>query len=71
VVKDQKQSALNAAAAGTVMLCICNYLVSHWFYNGFEFVATTTVRVHSLTNCTELVMHIPAWSLCSSSSSLG
>jgi hypothetical protein len=28
VVKDQKQSALNAAAAGTVMLCICNYLVS-------------------------------------------
>lgn len=25
VLKDQKQSALNAAAAGTVMMCICNY----------------------------------------------
>ncbi|KAL6761310.1 hypothetical protein V8C86DRAFT_2535501 [Haematococcus lacustris] len=25
VIKDEKQSALNAAAAGTVLLCICNY----------------------------------------------
>ncbi|KAJ9533815.1 hypothetical protein QJQ45_026910, partial [Haematococcus lacustris] len=28
VIKDEKQSALNAAAAGTVLLCICNYAVS-------------------------------------------
>ncbi len=27
VLKDQKQSALNAAAAGCVMMCICNYAV--------------------------------------------
>jgi hypothetical protein len=28
VLKDQKQSAMNAAAAGTVLLCITNYAVS-------------------------------------------
>ncbi len=27
VVKDTKQSALNAAAAGAVLMCICNYAV--------------------------------------------